>query len=399
MPAVVAVALTAFAAPTLLQWMLIGTPVLGDFLDVTVYRAGGAALLNGEPLYESDLPALTGSYPFTYPPFAAIIFTPLSFVPTWLCRALVIPAHMLLLVTVVRELLRHANAASIRERRRATVAVVALVFLVEPLTWTMWLGQINLLLLALVLLDLVGEHRSSGVAVGIATGIKLTPGLFIVYLMCTRRFGMAARAAGATAATIGLGFLVAPHDSLRYWSGVFADNSRFGATAGQGNLSINGAVARMLGDGDLRVLLWLVLAGIAVVAGLAVATAVHNRGEVLLGLTLCGLTTTAVSPFSWSHHWVWLGPLTILALLYAPKSVCAVLGVLTFAWPVHIILGLESHFPVLGISTFPPWHGFEMVYGNAYLITFVGTLIFVSAGWFLRTEPGRQLPRTSSRSR
>ncbi|WP_019812141.1 glycosyltransferase 87 family protein [Saccharomonospora halophila] len=375
MTAVIMVSAAVFVVPPLLQWAFTGTLIVGDFLDVTVYRAGGAALLHGEPLYETALQVGTGSFPFTYPPFAAVVFVPLALVPAWLCQALVIPVHVVLLAAVVQRCLRWMGCPDTRQLRRATVALTAVVFLLEPITWTMWLGQINLILLAIVLFDLTAGRRWAGIGVGIATGIKLTPGFFIVYLLCTRRFRAAGTAMATAAATVGLGFLIAPGDSARYWAGTFLDNTRFEATDSTGNLSINGVVARLMGVGDAQRVVWLVLAITVAIIGLAVATAAHRNGRVLLGLTLCGLTATAISPFSWSHHWVWLAPLTVLAATHASRVMLVCLAVLTFAWPVHVILNMDIHFPVLGISTLPPWHGLRILYGNAYLIVFTGALI------------------------
>ncbi|MBA8826919.1 alpha-1,2-mannosyltransferase [Saccharopolyspora lacisalsi] len=375
MTSVLVVSVAVFLAPSLLQWAFTGRLVFGDFLDVTVYRAGGAALLHGEPLYAANLPVGTGSFPFTYPPFAAVVFAPMAFVPAWLCRALVIPVHIGLLTAVVRKCLRCMGHPDTRQLRRSSTALTAIVFLLEPIAWTMWLGQLNLVLLALVLVDLTADRRWSGLGVGIATGLKLTPGLFIVYLLCTRRFRAAGTAMVTSAVTIGLGFLSAPGDSARYWAGTFLDNTRFEATASPSNLSINGTVARLIGTGDVQRIGWLVLAiGVTIIA-LTTASRAHADGRVLLGLTLCGLTSTAVSPFSWSHHWVWIAPLAILAIAHASGALLACLAVLTFAWPVHIVLGLDMHFPVLGISALPPWHGLEILYDNAYLIVFAGALV------------------------
>ncbi len=193
MVAILVTSAALFALPALLHWAGTGTLILGDFLDVTVYRAGGSALLRGEPLYAADLPVAAGAFPFTYPPFAAVLFTPLTLLPSWLCRALVIPVHLGLLTAVVRTCLRRSARPAGAELKRATMALTALVFLLEPLAWTMWLGQINLVLLAVVLWDLTGRSRWAGVGAGIAAGIKLTPALFIGYLLVTRRSGRRAR--------------------------------------------------------------------------------------------------------------------------------------------------------------------------------------------------------------
>src|SRR5206468_1675686 len=60
------------------------------------------------------------------------------------------------------------------------------------------------------------------------------------------------------------------------------------------------------------VALWLGLALLLGIGGMAAAVWTHRRGHELLGLTVCGLTSCAVAPFAWNHHWVWFVPLLVL---------------------------------------------------------------------------------------
>ena len=60
----------------------------------------------------------------------------------------------------------------------------------EPIRTTLVIDQINIVLLALVTWDLLRTKQSrwTGVGIGIAAGIKLTPLIFIPYLLLTKRF-------------------------------------------------------------------------------------------------------------------------------------------------------------------------------------------------------------------
>ena len=159
--------------------------------DLSVYRYGGRAVLDGLPLYETDDP-VTG-YPFTYPPFAAVTMVPLALLPAWLAAALWTGASVGALAAVVvvvrRALGRPAPGWLVA---LLTAAAVAL----EPVWQNLAFGQVNVLLMLAVLVDLLGpERRWSGVLVGIAAGVKLTPLLFVVLLVLVGRRTAAGRAA------------------------------------------------------------------------------------------------------------------------------------------------------------------------------------------------------------
>src|SRR5206468_2387725 len=109
-----------------------------------------------------------------------------------------------------------------------TMAAVAVATWLDPVRTTLYLGQINVVLLALIVGDLLGtpgrrESRWRGVGLGIAAAIKLTPLLFVVYLLLVGRVRAAATAVGTFLAAVAIGFLVAPADSVAYWlRGTFA---------------------------------------------------------------------------------------------------------------------------------------------------------------------------------
>ena len=98
-------------------------------------------------------------------------------------------------------------------RLGATLLTAAAVFWTEPVLRTIYLGQVNLVLMALIIWDLCQpDLRRSGASrwwkgagVGVAAGIKLVPLIFIPYLLLTRRFRAAAVACAVFAATVAAG--------------------------------------------------------------------------------------------------------------------------------------------------------------------------------------------------
>ncbi|GAA0602068.1 hypothetical protein GCM10010174_17650 [Kutzneria viridogrisea] len=357
---VVAGSLLLAAIVAVVHYQVTGYLVMSDFIDLSVYRAGAQALLAGQPLYEGKIAG--GMFSFTYPPFAAILFAPLALGPAQLWQALVFLANLVLLYLAVRLCLRTAKPAQV-------LAASAVLFWLEPVSWTVYLGQINLLLLVILLWDLGSDRpgRWRGIGVGIAAGIKLTPLIFVAYLLVTRQFRAAGIALATTAVTVLIGLAFAPADTIGYWSGTFLRTDRVGEVASAMNQSINGTLARLLGVANPPTALWLAIAVPVAALGLLGAALAHQRGERLLAITVCGLTGAAVSPISWSHHWIWFVPLAILVHRRS-KWLAAAFVLVLFAWPVHFLTGHRMDVPALGVIGLPPWHGLDLVYANLYLL-------------------------------
>lgn len=345
-------------------------------IDLQVYRSGGEHVAAGTPLFDGGVLL---DLPFVYPPFAAVVFVPLTVLPLPVLKIAWAATSAVLLVFVVR---RCAAVIGLRASPAVTTLLVAVLLSLDPIRTTLYLGQINIVLLALVLADVTGrpESRLRGVGVGIAAAVKLTPLVFVVYLLLTGRARAAATATATFAGAVGVGFLIAPADSLRYWrDGTFAAADRISAVASTSNHSLNGLLAR-LGTPD-----WVGLAASAALgaAGLAVAVLAHRRGEDLLGLTLCGLLSAAVAPFAWSHHFVWFAPLVVLlahrVVVGDRRAAAALAGLLvvTVAWVTRLPGPGVGPLPSTGLISLQP---------DLYLLTVAVT---VMAAWRYTTASGR----------
>src|SRR5947207_195353 len=269
-------------------------------LDLDVYReAGRYALHRRDPYSPGFGDSLRIKLPFTYPPFAALVFR------GWSHPAVLAAAAGVLIWSV-------------------------------PVAQTISYGQINLVLVAACLLDCGVTPRASGrrrgVLVGIATAIKLTPGIFIVYFALTRQRAAAARAAATAAACAALAFVVAPRPSREFWLHLVFDAKRPGSPAYYGNQSLLGALERLH-------LAWLwVPLGLALgCVGLWRATRAHRAGAEVTAVALVGLTAVVVSPISWQHHAVWIVPAAAALIAWAttPKrAAVAILAVAVFLFPL-----------------------------------------------------------------
>ncbi|MFC7306372.1 glycosyltransferase 87 family protein [Streptomyces monticola] len=281
--------------------------------DTLVYRAEGAAVANGTDLY--GFTVTEWNLPATYPPFAAILFVPTAWLPITLLKILFVVGNAALLALLVHLSLRLAR---IRARPWLPLAATAFGIWLEPVFQTVLFGQINLALACLVLWDMTRPEGAvgKGFALGIAAGIKLTPGIFIVYLLITGRIRAAVTALASFTGTVLLGALVLPGASVDFWTRRMFETGRVGKAWIVDNQSLQGLVARVLRMEEPG-LLWAVPTALVAVAGLWLAYRAHRQGSEAWGFLATAVTALLVSPISWSHHWVWCVPL--LAVLVAER--------------------------------------------------------------------------------
>ncbi|WP_442814966.1 MULTISPECIES: glycosyltransferase 87 family protein [unclassified Streptomyces] len=308
-----------------------------SMIDLMVYRAEGWTVRNGYDLYA--MRATYAHLPTTYPPFAALLFIPLTLLDVAGMRSFATFLNLGLLVVLIHLSLRLLGRPLHAPRPAATLLIASVAVWCEPVWTTLRYGQINLLLAALVLWDLSRRtgHRWAGVGIGIAAGIKLTPALFAVFLaLCgavqgwrlLRRTGRAAdfwnprlrQAAVATVTFLGTALfsaLVLPRDSWRFWGEAVFESGRVGRTEITDNQALSGVAARLLHTGDPG-WLWVGLALLTAVLGLGSAVAAALAGRRGLphahawAVLACAVTALLISPISWSHHWVWCVPVVLL---------------------------------------------------------------------------------------
>lgn len=416
-------------------------------VDLHVYWEGGLIARHVAPPYHQHRAAplydWRGYGPqrlkFTYPPFAAAVFALLSYVPWTLLAELSVGASLALFVAVLWLTFGGLGWRG-KARWAATLLAAAVLLWTEPVLRGIYLGQVNLALVALIVWDLgQPDTRASrwwkGAGVGVVAGIKLVPLIFIPYLLLARRFRQAALASGAFAATMLVGFLVLPGDSLRWWlHGLLFQADRVGFIGWAGNQSLPGLITRLSGSMAAGKPVWLVAAAATGVAGLACAAVLDRAGHRLAGLLACALTGLLVSPVSWDHHWVWIVPGAAVAAHYAAGAMqrgarwhTAGFGVLAAglvalygAWPGSLwgTPHVPGTFP-FGVIWVPPhligpqlsrlgerpwfpeyhWNGTQLLTGNAYvlggllLLVILAILAVRTARARTNSQPARHQPR------
>ncbi|MGZ4618914.1 MAG: glycosyltransferase 87 family protein [Frankiaceae bacterium] len=351
-------------------------------IDLEVYRAGGAAVLHGHPLYDVAAP-VTG-LPFTYPPVAGVLAVPVSLIPRVPAQLLWTAANLTALVGLLAIAVRVVRP-ELAPARRWQIAVAALgpMLVLEPVRHAVGLGQVDSFLILAVLFDLArsqrpGADRSKtlGIGLGIASGVKLTPLLLVLHCALTGRRRTALTAAAAAAATALFGLAVIPADSWRYWTDLVWQPERTGPISYPPNQSLLGVVSRVVTHGQMEPgRAWTLLTVALSIAGLLLARR-YYRSDPVLGDLIAVVTVLLASPISWSHHWLWVAPLILGLLicrgpLLSPRRVAGLGLWLLFA------LG-----PVRWVSKTPwlhPERGLELLAGNAYAIAvvlFLGIVAF-----------------------
>jgi len=378
-------------------------------LDLEVYRDGGLLTLH----HDAGLHPPTNLYTwqlepgmeFTYTPFAAVLFTVPALLTFSALRVLIWVASVLALGTALWLAFGGLGHPRDRARLGAALLLTAVMLWTQPVVRTLQLGQVNLLLMVLVIWDLCQPEKRKwmGAGVGIAAGIKLIPLIFIPHLALTGRLRQAAVATASFAATILIGFAVLPRASAQWWfNSLFLDAGRTGFIGDLENQSLRGMITRLSGSVAAGVPAWEAAAVIVALLGFASAAMLHRSGRPVEGLLTCALTGLLISPISWDHHWVWIGPALAVLLHYALRShgahrlaacVCGAAILVVFgAWPSFwlpgagfIPNGLIWYAPATYFSTGDHpwfreyhWHGLQLLAGNLYVLAGLACLAVIS---------------------
>jgi alpha-1,2-mannosyltransferase len=333
-------------------------------IDLDVYRLGAEVWLAGGDLYGLLPPTHIGNHlPFTYPPVSAALFSPFTlmshpvggFVLTLL--SIVVLAFVLVVV---------ARSCAVPPTAMLVGALLPVALVLEPVRVTLDFGQVNVLLMGLVVADcLVRKPKwPRGALVGVAAAVKLTPAAFVLFFLLRGDRRAAVTAVVSFVCVTAAGFLLNWRGSVRYWGSVVFDPGRIGKPSHESNLSLTGVLARA---GIDRGVLWLVLVcAVLVVGGLAVRRAVSPA----YALAFNGFVVLLVSPVSWSHHWVWVVPFLVAAGAAAKTRravAVAAGGVALFVLSPHWWWDADDGTTVA-----------SFVVGNAYTWCVLGVLAFAA---------------------
>ena len=372
-----------------LAWTYL-VPNGANFVDLHVYLGGAAAIDHPGTLYSYVYADQTPDFPlpFTYPPFAAVVFYPLHLLPFGLVAFLWQVATMAALYGAIRISQRLLGS----ESHRVAMLWTAITIWIEPMRSTFDYGQINVLLMLAVLWAVYSTRWwLTGLLVGVASGIKLTPAIAGVYLFGVRRFGAAVFSAVVFVATVALSALVVGDQTRYYFTDLLGDAHRVGPIATSFNQSWRGGISRILGhDARFGPLVVTAIVATAVLAVLAWRTLDgSDRLGRLLVVEVFGLL---FSPISWTHHWVWLVPLMIW-LIHGPVRERPGARIFGWGWLALTIIGVPW---LLSFAQPTIWQISRPWYlawaGLAYIVAALATMGWIAASGRHATKPDRQAP-------
>jgi alpha-1,2-mannosyltransferase len=385
------------------------------WFDLDVYnRAGLIVLHHPKVLYTWHWPAKKW-IKYTYTPFAAMLFAVTSALPVtvlhWGMTAVSIAVLPVIAWLVFGQLGWHD-----RDRLVGTLVAAAIGLWTEPVIRALQLGQIELLLMLLIVWDLGQSDRRwwKGAGIGVAAAIKLVPLIFIPYLLLCGKIRQAVMATATVAISILIGFAVLPDASTKWWlTGYFLHAGNTGDVGSLENQSLLAAATRVISTVGTATKVWLPLAVLIAVIGLCAAAALHRRGQLVAGWVTCALTGLLVSPISWDQHWIWIVPVLIVLADLAVRS----RGAARWAWwaAAALTIGLYGDWPyawtgknallsyygLLGLfrhqhplSEQYHLHGFQFVTWNLFVIAGLVMLI-VAVVAAVRSRPSRESAEAS----
>ena len=328
-------------------------------IDIDVYQMGGQAWLDGRPLYHGDVLFHTPiglNLPFTYPPLAAIVFSPFSWLQMPAASVAITALTLVLLVVSITILLTGLDVwntsalvpgpAWLRRLWLAVLIAAAATLWLEPITSNFAFGQINVVLMTLVIADCVPRRTPwpRGLLLGLGIALKLTPAVFLLYFLLRRDNRAALTAMASFAGATLLGFALAWSDSWEYWTHTVHHTDRIGEAALNTDQNIAGALARLGLSEQERFPLWVAACLLVLAATVWAMRRVLQAGEPVLAVICVALFGLVVSPVSWSHHWVWMLPAVLVTGILAWRrrnvtlAVLSVAGVALMRWtPIDLL--------------------------------------------------------------
>ncbi len=361
-------------------------------IDLAVFQDAGRAYLDNLPLYSADFPTRSGLR-FIYAPIAAVLFAPLTLLGTVSLQVVWTVVNIVLVWWVLAAVLRRLQVGT---PVLFATAALGVALLLEPIQSTFAFGQVNIILMALVIADCTDTlpKKLRGVGIAVAASIKITPAAFGLFLHVRRDFASIARAVAAVGVIAAIGFWLLPGASVYFWLTEFFATERGGGHSYVRNQAFTGILARFGADGIVKDMVWVVAAVVIVGAAAWSARRFVRAGETMVALGIVALASLIAAPFAVSHHWVYSVLLVPLAIApqyrrWRPMLVVAIAAFIAAPYDV-----LDGNVPGTG------WFEFTVrtVVGNAQFIAALVLLVAAVLQARSRTDATTPAVETTSKA-
>ncbi|HCD4226822.1 TPA: DUF2029 domain-containing protein [Corynebacterium striatum] len=379
-----------------------------DFpIDMVIYREGVKAYLEGRSMYSEPMMAGDIALPFIYPPFGALAMVPLT-APDWITHDMAGNIMNVLSDVLVLACLYFIFRALLKDRTwlLPVVSLVwALTMAFEPIRLNNGFAQVNIVIMALVILDLVPRKRwlPQGILIGLAAAIKITPLAMLLYFLLRKELKPILITIGTAAAATLAAAAVRWQAFVEFFTSKLLDmgsGADFGvATDYQSNSSLKAVVQRLFpstesmeANGTLINIIWLMLALAVVAVGSLLILALLKRNMLIDAQLVTALVMLLISPVSWSHHWVWLA-------LVIPVFTYRAWTWRTNTWVAGSFLAVMAAWGAM-VITVPPkwWFGDSIdVHGQPFYqkflvddfvwLTFIAVALFAYCLRYVTTSP------------
>ena len=324
--------------PTHRPWLfshsypLVGLDFLGRMFEVNGVRTGQNIYF---PISHEG---------FTYPPAAIILFLPFTYMPfetaffTWtLVSILCLGATYLVVLRVAR-----SNSWS-KDIAIATWACVLTVVLFPPMQSSLAWGQTSTILLLLLTIDVLAlRDRSQGVLVGVATALKLYPGVVIFYWLARRQWRPAITASVTFLLVSTISWMLWARSASYFFFHLLLDDREVDLFERLRDVDISSApMSFFLRMGFLPhsvAVEFGVATSLAIlVVGIVVAARLARIGYRVTALVTIVCTSVLVSPVAWDHYFTF-APLLVFVIMEVglgsvPGKIAAIsLALFTFPW-------------------------------------------------------------------
>jgi len=379
---IVALVVLAFRA---LQFALLTREIQWGY-DFSAYWSAAGRLLGGFSPYQAN--QLSGPYGpqaqflYLYPPPLAAAVSPLALVfPTdyrtaaWVWTSIGVVVLIAAVLALWRSERLDERFPILADRGRWLLVAAALAF--PPVVGELVLGNVHLVLLGLLTVAWLGIRRGdargewiAGAAVGIATLVKVFPGVVVLWFLLTRRYRAAAGAAVGAAA---LAVVALPITGIEPWLQYPTVLANLGVPLDtRDTLAPTVWLAPVLGFTPARVL--VTIAGLTVLASSAIGSRRGDATSTARSFAIAVTVSVLIAPALYHHY---------LALLVLP-----------------LLLGLSGAVPVpwLGVAYLLMWGGEQTALGDtswvvnrglptAGAIVLLGALLSARARPTFRPEP------------